>query len=45
LRIYTTVIPTEHRIYTLMHDPQYRESIALQNVGYNQPPWTSFFLW
>jgi len=27
-----------------MHDPQYRESIALQNVGYNQPPWTSFFL-
>jgi rhamnogalacturonan endolyase len=44
LRIYTTVIPTEHRIYTLMHDPQYRESIALQNVGYNQPPWTSFFL-
>jgi rhamnogalacturonan endolyase len=44
LRIYTTVVPTEHRIYTLMHDPQYRESIALQNVGYNQPPWTSFFL-
>jgi rhamnogalacturonan endolyase len=44
LRIYTTVIPTEHRIYTLMHDPQYRESIALQNVEYNQPPWTSFFL-
>ncbi len=44
LRIYTTVIPTEHRFYTLMHDPQYRESIALQNVGYNQPPWTSFFL-
>jgi rhamnogalacturonan endolyase len=44
LRIYTTVIPTEHRIYTLMHDPQYRESIALQNVDYNQPPWTSFFL-
>jgi rhamnogalacturonan endolyase len=44
LRIYTTAIPTEHRFYTLMHDPQYRESIALQNVGYNQPPWTSFFL-
>jgi rhamnogalacturonan endolyase len=44
LRIYTTVIPTEQRFYTLMHDPQYRESIALQNVGYNQPPWTSFFL-
>jgi rhamnogalacturonan endolyase len=34
-------IPTE-RIYTLMHDPQYRLSIAWQNVGYNQPPHTSF---
>jgi rhamnogalacturonan endolyase len=27
-----------------MHDPQYRASIVLQNVEYNQPPWTSFFL-
>ena len=24
LRIYTTTIPTKHRFYTLMHDPQYR---------------------
>jgi rhamnogalacturonan endolyase len=44
LRIYTTTIPTDHRIYTLMHDPQYRLAIATQNVGYNQPPHTSFFL-
>ncbi|MFD2569176.1 rhamnogalacturonan lyase [Spirosoma soli] len=44
LRIYTTTIPTEHRLYTLMHDPQYRLSIAWQNVGYNQPPHTSFHL-
>ncbi len=44
LRIYTTTIPTEHRFYTLMHDPQYRLSIAWQNVGYNQPPHTSFYL-
>ena len=44
LRIYTTTIPTHHRIYTLMHDPQYRLAIASQNVGYNQPPHTSFFL-
>jgi len=43
LRIYTTTIPTEHRIYTLMHDPQYRLSIAWQNVGYNQPPHTGFY--
>ncbi|HKJ41899.1 MAG TPA: rhamnogalacturonan lyase [Sunxiuqinia sp.] len=44
LRIYTTTISTKHRIYTLMHDPQYRLAIATQNVGYNQPPHTSFFL-
>jgi rhamnogalacturonan endolyase len=44
LRIYTTTIPTEHRFTTLMHDPQYRLSIAWQNVAYNQPPHTGFFL-
>jgi len=44
LRIYTTVIATKHRIYTLMHDPQYRLAVATQNVAYNQPPNTSFFL-
>ena len=44
LRIFATTIPTNYRFYTLMHDPQYRLSIAWQNVGYNQPPHTSFFL-
>lgn len=44
LRVYMTTEETENRIYTLMHDPQYRLSIAWQNVGYNQPPHTSFFL-
>ncbi len=44
LRIYTTTIPTKLRIRTLMHDPQYRLAIATQNVAYNQPPHTSFFL-
>jgi len=43
LRIYTTTIPTEHRNYTLMHDSQYRLSIAWQNDGYNQPPHTGFY--
>lgn len=43
LRIYTTTIPTTHRNYTLMHDPQYRLSVAWQNVGYNQPPHTGFY--
>ncbi len=44
LRIYTTTIPAQHRIRTLMHDPQYRLSIVWQNVGYNQPPHTAFYL-
>lgn len=44
LRIYTTTDLTSHKIYTLMHDPVYRLSIAWQNVAYNQPPHTGFFL-
>jgi rhamnogalacturonan endolyase len=44
LKIFTSTIPTEHRFVTLMHDPQYRLSIAWQNVAYNQPPHTSFYL-
>lgn len=44
LRIYSTTITTEIRQYTLMHDSQYRLSIAWQNVGYNQPPHTSFYM-
>jgi rhamnogalacturonan endolyase len=44
LRIYSTTIPTTHRFVTLMHDPQYRLSVAWQNVGYNQPPHPGFFL-
>ncbi len=44
LRIYTTTIPTAHRFYTLMHDPIYRLSVAYQNVGYNQPTQTGFYL-
>ena len=44
LRIYSTAIPTNIKLYTLMHNPQYRLSIAWQNVAYNQPPHTSYFL-
>ncbi|KDN54848.1 hypothetical protein FEM21_20990 [Flavobacterium seoulense] len=44
LRIYSTKIPTTIRQYTLMHDSQYRLAIAWQNVGYNQPPHTSFYM-
>ena len=44
LRLYTTTIPTSNRIYTLMHDPQYRLSIVWQNVVYNKPPHPGFYL-
>lgn len=44
LMIYTTTTPTNHRLYTLMHDPQYRVAIAWQNTAYNQPPHPGFFL-
>ena len=44
LRIYSTTIPTQHRLPCLMQDSQYRLSIAWQNVGYNQPPHTSFYM-
>lgn len=44
LLLFTTTIPTNHRFYTFMHDPQYRLSVAWQNVAYNQPPHTSFYV-
>jgi rhamnogalacturonan endolyase len=44
LRIYSTAIPTNIKLYTLMHNPQYRLSIAWQNVAYNQPPHVSYFI-
>lgn len=44
LRIYTTTEVTTTRMYTLMHDAQYRVAIAWQNTAYNQPPHPSFFI-
>ena len=44
LIIFTTTIPTTHRMYTPMHDPEYRAAIAWQNGAYNQPPHLSFLL-
>ena len=38
LRIYTTTAPTTRRIYTLMHDPQYRMQVVGEQTAYNQPP-------
>ena len=44
LRIYTTTIPSKYRFYTFMHDPIYRLGVSWQNVAYNQPPHTSFYI-
>lgn len=44
LRVYTTTMPTPHRLYTLMHDPVYRVAIAWQNAGYNQPPHPGYYI-
>ncbi|NIK78794.1 hypothetical protein FHS15_003940 [Paenibacillus castaneae] len=44
LRIYSTTIATDYRLYTLMHDSVYRMGIAWQNTAYNQPPHIGFYL-
>lgn len=44
LRIYTTTSVATNRLYTFLHDPQYRVALAWQNVAYNQPPHPSFFV-
>lgn len=44
LVIFTTDLASNYRIPTLMHDPQYRTAIAWQNSGYNQPPYTSYYI-
>jgi rhamnogalacturonan endolyase len=44
LRLYSTTIPTKHRLTTLIQDPQYRLALTWQNVVYNKPPHPSYFL-
>ncbi|HUS91101.1 MAG TPA: rhamnogalacturonan lyase [Phycisphaerae bacterium] len=44
LRVYTTTVPTDRRFYTFMHDPVYRLGVAWQNVAYNQPAHTGFYM-
>jgi len=44
LRLYTTTATTTYKLPTLMHDSVYRLGIAWQNVAYNQPPHTSYYL-
>jgi hypothetical protein len=44
LILYTTTAVTTRRLYTLMHDPQYRMHITSQQTAYNQPPHPSFHI-
>jgi hypothetical protein len=43
IRIYTNTELTKHKLYTLMHDIQYRTGIAWQNNCYNQPCYPEFY--
>jgi rhamnogalacturonan endolyase len=44
LRIYSTSIPTDIGMTTLLQDSQYRVALAWQNTAYNQPPHPGFSL-
>ncbi|MBD1592804.1 rhamnogalacturonan lyase [Arthrobacter sp. S1_S22] len=43
LRMYLSTEVTNHKLYSLMHDPQYRAEVARQNTTYNQPSYTDFY--
>lgn len=43
IRIFTNTEVTHHKLFTLMHDPMYRCSVAWQNNCYNQPGYTEFY--
>lgn len=44
LRIYLSTEVTDRKLFTLMHDPQYRADVARQQTSYNQPAYPSFYL-
>ena len=44
LRINISSYPSPHAITSLWYDHEYRNGMAWQSVGYNQPPHPSFFL-
>ena len=43
LVVFVSPYITNQRMYTLMHDPNYRSAIAWQNNSYNQPPNLGFY--
>ena len=44
LLLFSTVIPSDYKVPTLMHDHIYRMAVACQNVAYNQPPHLGYYL-
>ncbi|WP_033342039.1 rhamnogalacturonan lyase [Catenuloplanes japonicus] len=44
IRICLSTSVTGHKLYTLMHDPQYRAEVARQQTTYNQPSYPGFYL-
>ncbi len=44
IRIYTNTEVTESKLFTLMHDEQYRCGVAWQNNCYNQPVYPKFYI-
>lgn len=43
VRIFVNTEVTHHKLYTMLHDVQYRCGVAWQNNCYNQPVWPSFY--
>jgi rhamnogalacturonan endolyase len=44
IRIFLSTDVTDQKLYTLMHDKQYRAEVARQNTAYNQPSYPGFYL-
>ncbi|MEV4099467.1 rhamnogalacturonan lyase [Nonomuraea sp. NPDC049649] len=44
VRVYMSTEVTDRKLYTLMHDAQYRADVARQQTTYNQPAYPSFYL-
>ena len=44
IRIFLSTEVTDRKMYTLMHDPQYRAEVARQQTTYNQPSYVGFNL-
>lgn len=43
IRIYMNTEVTDHKLFTMLHDTQYRCGVAWQNNCYNQPVYPSFY--